>query len=537
MRQSPCRPPDPRIESPSPKPPRRGAHGRPTPRPRIYTGRDRPYSACRRPTFLAGGNPQTRRVSYRVARFRWRACSSAFAPGARPKVLPGRRTSPTWATARRADVTPQVERRIGESIMREIRRDPAYVDDPEMKDYVQAIGYRLVAASGETRQDFEFFVMRDKTVNAFAMPGGFIGVHTGLLLAAQTESEFASVIGHEIAHVLQRHMARQYDAQSKISKVSLLALALALLAARSNRAGRAGRRGRGAGGAGGGVPQPQPRVRARGRPRRLPDAGGRRLRHRRHAEASSSGCRRRPGCTRTTRRRTCAPTRSPPSASPTCRTGSAIGAIPAAARQRGVPTGARQAARRRRHGRRKRWRSFAPRSPRSGSPAKPRCTTATLPPRLRAKDWKHGRAPRSPPRASSPRRSRCSKRSPRGSRHDAGDPPARRRSSPRRAPPSPTRCRSESRTRKSCSGSAANKEAVALLDELAKGRLREPRVYQMIAKSYAALGQRTQQHRALAESYLLQGSLPAAIEQLQFAQSAGDPTSTRCRRSTRGCAS
>ncbi|MGE5792097.1 MAG: M48 family peptidase, partial [Bacteroidota bacterium] len=67
-----------------------------------------------------------------------------------------------------------------------------------------------------------------------------------------------------------------------------------------------------------------------------------------------------------------------------------------------------------------------------------------------------------------------------------------------------------------------NKEAVALLDELAKGPLREPGIYEMMAKSYAALGQRTQQHRALAESYLLRGSLPAAIEQLQFAQAAAD---------------
>ncbi|MGE5794179.1 MAG: M48 family metallopeptidase, partial [Bacteroidota bacterium] len=141
---------------------------------------------------------------------------------------------PDLGDSSQTEITPQVERRIGESIMREIRRDPAYVDDPEIKDYVQSIGYRLVAASGETQQEFEFFVVRDKTVNAFAMPGGFIGVHTGLLLAAQTESEFASVMGHEIAHVLQRHMARQYDAQSKVSKMSLLAMAIALLAARSN---------------------------------------------------------------------------------------------------------------------------------------------------------------------------------------------------------------------------------------------------------------------------------------------------------------
>ena len=148
--------------------------------------------------------------------------------------LPPTQNLPDLGDSSQTDITPQVERRIGESIMREIRRDPAYVDDPEIKDYVQSIGHRLVAASGETRQEFEFFVVRDKTVNAFAMPGGFIGVHTGLLLAAQTEVEFASVIGHEVAHVLQRHMARQYDAQSKISKVSLLAMALALLAARSN---------------------------------------------------------------------------------------------------------------------------------------------------------------------------------------------------------------------------------------------------------------------------------------------------------------
>ena len=80
-------------------------------------------------------------------------------------TLPARTQNlPDLGDSAQADVTPQMERRIGESIMREIRRDPAYVDDPEVRDYVQAIGYRLVAASGETRQDFEFFVIRDKTV-------------------------------------------------------------------------------------------------------------------------------------------------------------------------------------------------------------------------------------------------------------------------------------------------------------------------------------------------------------------------------------
>jgi hypothetical protein len=225
---------------------------------------------------------------------------------------------PDLGDSSQTEITPQIERRIGESIMREIRRDPAYVDDPEIRDYVQSIGYRLVAASGETRQEFEFFVVRDRTVNAFAMPGGFIGVHTGLLLAAQTESEFASVMGHEIAHVLQRHMARQYDAQSKVSKMSLLAMALALLAARSN-------------------PQVAQAAIVAGRPRRRSTSTTAASSARRTASAtscstepastppacrgSSSACRRRPVSTRTTRRRTSARTRSPPSALPTCRIG------------------------------------------------------------------------------------------------------------------------------------------------------------------------------------------------------------------------
>ena len=130
--------------------------------------------------------------------------------------------------------TPQLERKVGEAIMRDIRSDPAFLADPEVSGYLNSLGYRLAAASTNNRQDFEFFVVRDNTLNAFALPGGFIGVHSGLVLASQTESELAGVLAHEIAHVTQRHIARLVAQDSRNSIISIAALAVAILAARSN---------------------------------------------------------------------------------------------------------------------------------------------------------------------------------------------------------------------------------------------------------------------------------------------------------------
>lgn len=134
-----------------------------------------------------------------------------------------------------SELSPQAERRLGESIMRDIRwRDAAYFDDPEIEDYVNRLGQRLVTAGNAPPQDFNFFVIRDGTLNAFALPGGNIGVHTGLILAAESESELASVLGHEIAHVTQRHIAQMFGKQSQTSMVMLASLLVAVLAARSN---------------------------------------------------------------------------------------------------------------------------------------------------------------------------------------------------------------------------------------------------------------------------------------------------------------
>ena len=141
---------------------------------------------------------------------------------------------PDLGEAAQTEFSPAMERRIGESIMLEIRRDPAWLDDPEVNGYLNRLGNRLSSQSEEARQEFEFFALRDSTLNAFAMPGGFVGVHTGLILAAASESELASVLAHEISHVTQHHLARLMNKSGQGQVTSLLALAVAILAARSS---------------------------------------------------------------------------------------------------------------------------------------------------------------------------------------------------------------------------------------------------------------------------------------------------------------
>lgn len=142
---------------------------------------------------------------------------------------------PDLGEASQVYLTPAMEKRIGKQAMQEIRlSDPSYLDDPEITGYINRLGMRLVAQSSDAGQTFKFFVLKDPTINAFAMPGGFIGVHTGLILAAHSESELASVLAHEISHVTQHHMARQLGLQSQAQLPVLLSMAVAILAARSN---------------------------------------------------------------------------------------------------------------------------------------------------------------------------------------------------------------------------------------------------------------------------------------------------------------
>jgi beta-barrel assembly-enhancing protease len=132
------------------------------------------------------------------------------------------------------DFSPAMERRIGDSIMREIRRERGLLDDPELNQYLNQFAARLTSTSAANGYSFEFFFVPDSSMNAFALPGGYIGVHTGLMASAQSESELASVLAHEIGHVTQRHIARMLTAQRQSSAWQIASLVLAALAARSN---------------------------------------------------------------------------------------------------------------------------------------------------------------------------------------------------------------------------------------------------------------------------------------------------------------
>ena len=133
------------------------------------------------------------------------------------------------------DLSLSTEKKIGQQIMHEIRwREPSYLDDADIEAYLNQLGGRLAAVSNDPGFGFYFFPINDRNINAFAMPGGYIGVHTGLIVSAQTESELAGVLAHEISHVTQRHIARQVFQSKQIGMASMVAMALALLAARSS---------------------------------------------------------------------------------------------------------------------------------------------------------------------------------------------------------------------------------------------------------------------------------------------------------------
>ena len=121
------------------------------------------------------------------------------------------------------------EAQLGRSVMREIYRENAVVEDPVLAEYISSIGARLASHANDGTFSFGFFVVDDQEINAFALPGGFIGVNAGLILATDNESELAGVLAHEISHVTQRHIARSiYDSQ-RTSITSLAAMIAALL--------------------------------------------------------------------------------------------------------------------------------------------------------------------------------------------------------------------------------------------------------------------------------------------------------------------
>jgi len=163
------------------------------------------------------------------------SAQSVYMPAPSPPQRPSPPPSslPDLGDSSQASFSPAQERKLGETIIRQARGQGAFLDDPEVVDYLNMLGNRLVAASRDARQDFEFFAVPDSAINAFALPGGYIGVNTGLILLAQNESELASVLAHEITHVTQRHIARILQAQQNSLLMSLATMALAILASRA----------------------------------------------------------------------------------------------------------------------------------------------------------------------------------------------------------------------------------------------------------------------------------------------------------------
>ena len=169
---------------------------------------------------------------------------SEFAPPSKQVQQPNL-VLPDLGDISSASLSPVDEKKLGQRIMREIRRDPDYTADPVTYDYLNTLIARLAAGArsqkvpgiegeGTFALRFELFGVKDKTINAFALPGGFIGVHTGLLVAADTESELASVLGHEMGHVTQKHIARMYGQQGTNSMIALASIILAAIAVSRN---------------------------------------------------------------------------------------------------------------------------------------------------------------------------------------------------------------------------------------------------------------------------------------------------------------
>jgi predicted Zn-dependent protease len=126
-------------------------------------------------------------------------------------------------------ITPDDEYRIGMMIIKGLRDAGQIYEDPELTEYVQTLGSRLASHAQEGTQRFHFFIIKDSRINAFALPGGFICVNAGLVLATVNESELAGVLAHEIAHVTQRHIARTIQQQGRSNLMSAAAVLAAIL--------------------------------------------------------------------------------------------------------------------------------------------------------------------------------------------------------------------------------------------------------------------------------------------------------------------
>lgn len=171
------------------------------------------------------------------------ALSLALAVPAAPTFAPlahAQSTLPALGDSVAGEFSVTTERELGDRIMAEIRRDPLYLDDPVLGDYLQSLWQPLLAAARargdlspelEDRFAWEAFLVQDRTVNAFALPGGYVGVHLGLIAMTSTRDQFASVLAHELSHVTQRHIARSLVNGKQQSMLAIASMIIGMIAA------------------------------------------------------------------------------------------------------------------------------------------------------------------------------------------------------------------------------------------------------------------------------------------------------------------
>jgi predicted Zn-dependent protease len=136
---------------------------------------------------------------------------------------------PDMGSGANAMINRSEEYQIGRVIVHNLRKEGQVLEDPEITEYLQTIGQRLGAEAQDGNYRFTFFMVRDPSFNAFALPGGFIGVNAGLMLQTGSESELAAVLAHEVGHVVQRHLARALQMQSRQSLPTMAAMLGAIL--------------------------------------------------------------------------------------------------------------------------------------------------------------------------------------------------------------------------------------------------------------------------------------------------------------------
>jgi beta-barrel assembly-enhancing protease len=137
---------------------------------------------------------------------------------------------PNLGSSAGAVASPEEQRQYGFYVLHELRNQNGVLDDALLADYINTLGYRLVSNSPKPDQPFTFFLVRDNDINAFALPGGFVGINAGLITTTETENELAAVLAHEISHVTQNHLIRAVEAEAKMTPLMILAMIGAIAA-------------------------------------------------------------------------------------------------------------------------------------------------------------------------------------------------------------------------------------------------------------------------------------------------------------------